>query len=166
MSQLAERTAKVADGVLGLVGIVLLAVLSVVILRQSLVADGVVILHQGRFGGHFRMEDLTSSEDLWQVEIEGDPQPFVATLATQNMVVDAGAVEVPGRRLRIEATGQFDRTEDIGELGGEGRQRVEARAPDHQLDRDPDRRPEADGGRRCRRPAGGRAGRLSDGRRR
>ena len=51
------------------------------------VADGVVILHQGRFGGHFRMEDLTSSEDLWQVEIEGDPEPFAATLATQGVTL-------------------------------------------------------------------------------
>lgn len=32
------------------------------------------------------------------------------------MVVDAGAVEVPGQRLRIEATGEFASPEDIGEL--------------------------------------------------
>jgi multidrug efflux pump subunit AcrB len=32
------------------------------------------------------------------------------------MVVQAGAVEVPDKRLRVEATGQFDTPEDIGEL--------------------------------------------------
>jgi multidrug efflux pump subunit AcrB len=43
-------------------------------------------------------------------------EDILATLATQNMVVEAGAVEVPGKRLRIETTGQFDTPEDIGEL--------------------------------------------------
>ena len=44
------------------------------------------------------------------------PEDILATLATQNMVVQAGAVEVPDKRLRIEVTGQFDTPEDIGEL--------------------------------------------------
>jgi multidrug efflux pump subunit AcrB len=43
-------------------------------------------------------------------------EDVIATLATQNMVVEAGAVEVPGKRLRIEATGEFRTPEDIGEL--------------------------------------------------
>ncbi len=41
---------------------------------------------------------------------------IIATLRAQNMVVQAGAVEVPDKRLRIEATGAFKRPEDIGEL--------------------------------------------------
>ncbi len=43
-------------------------------------------------------------------------EDILATLAVQNMVVNAGAVEVPGRRLRIETTGEFKTPEDIGEL--------------------------------------------------
>ncbi len=41
---------------------------------------------------------------------------ILATLATQNMVVNAGGLEVPGRRFRIEATGEFKTPKDIGEL--------------------------------------------------
>ena len=41
---------------------------------------------------------------------------LLATLALQNMVVSAGAVEVPGQRLRIEAGGEFRSPEEIGEL--------------------------------------------------
>ncbi len=49
-------------------------------------------------------------------ELKITKEDILATLALQNMVVEAGAVEVPGRRLRIEATGQFERPEDIGDL--------------------------------------------------
>ena len=49
-------------------------------------------------------------------ELRITTEDIIATLATQNMVVEAGAVEVPGKRLRIEATGQFASPEDIGEL--------------------------------------------------
>jgi multidrug efflux pump subunit AcrB len=49
-------------------------------------------------------------------ELKITAEDVMATLATQNMVVAAGAVEVPGRRLRIEATGEFDTPADIGEL--------------------------------------------------
>jgi len=41
---------------------------------------------------------------------------ILATLTTQNLVVDAGAVEVPNKRFRIEASGEFKTPEDIGEL--------------------------------------------------
>jgi multidrug efflux pump subunit AcrB len=40
----------------------------------------------------------------------------LATLALQNMVVSAGAIEVSGQRLRVEVTGQFKSPEDIGDL--------------------------------------------------
>jgi len=40
----------------------------------------------------------------------------LATLALQNMVVNAGAVEVGGMRLRIETTGEFSTPDKIGEL--------------------------------------------------
>jgi multidrug efflux pump subunit AcrB len=43
-------------------------------------------------------------------------EDLVATLAQQNMVVDSGSVEVPGRRFRIETTGEFDTVEAIGDL--------------------------------------------------
>jgi multidrug efflux pump subunit AcrB len=43
-------------------------------------------------------------------------EDVLATLATQNAVVDAGYVEVPSRRLRIEVSGEFDSPQDIGEL--------------------------------------------------
>ena len=49
-------------------------------------------------------------------ELQITSEDILATLATQNMVVQAGAVEVPDKRLRIEVTGQFDTPEDIGEL--------------------------------------------------
>jgi len=43
-------------------------------------------------------------------------EAFLATLTTQNIVVNAGALEIGDRRLRIAPTGQFQRPEDIGEL--------------------------------------------------
>ncbi|UCC29630.1 MAG: efflux RND transporter permease subunit [Phycisphaerales bacterium] len=43
-------------------------------------------------------------------------EDILATLAVQNLVVNAGAVEVPGMRLRIETTGEFGSPEDIGDL--------------------------------------------------
>ncbi len=49
-------------------------------------------------------------------ELKVSTEDILATLATQNMVVNAGAIEVPGKRLRIEATGEFATPEDIGEL--------------------------------------------------
>ena len=49
-------------------------------------------------------------------ELQITTEDILATLATQNMVVDAGSVEVPGKRLRIETTGEFVTAEDIGEL--------------------------------------------------
>jgi multidrug efflux pump subunit AcrB len=49
-------------------------------------------------------------------ELQITSEDILATLAAQNMVVQAGAVEVPDKRLRIEVTGQFDTPEDIGEL--------------------------------------------------
>ena len=49
-------------------------------------------------------------------ELKITTEDILATLAAQNMVVEAGAVEVPDKRLRIETTGQFDSPEDIGEL--------------------------------------------------
>ena len=41
---------------------------------------------------------------------------FVATLGRQNMVVDAGSIDVQDRRLRVAPTGEFQSPEDIGEL--------------------------------------------------
>jgi multidrug efflux pump subunit AcrB len=49
-------------------------------------------------------------------ELRVTSEDILATLATQNMVVEAGAVEVPGRRFRIETSGEFESPEDIGEL--------------------------------------------------
>ena len=43
-------------------------------------------------------------------------EEVLATLALQNMVVSAGAIEVSGQRLRVEVTGQFQSPEDIGDL--------------------------------------------------
>ncbi len=43
-------------------------------------------------------------------------EDVVATLAQQNMVVPSGSIEVPGRRLRIETSGEFDSPEEIGDL--------------------------------------------------
>jgi len=41
---------------------------------------------------------------------------FFASLKTQNMVVDAGGLEVGKRRMRVTPSGQFRRPEDIGDL--------------------------------------------------
>ena len=49
-------------------------------------------------------------------ELGVSAEDVIATLATQNAVVNAGAVEVPGRRFRIEASGEFDAVEEIGEV--------------------------------------------------
>ena len=43
-------------------------------------------------------------------------EEVLATLAMQNVVVSAGAIEVSGQRLRVEVTGQFQSPEDIGDL--------------------------------------------------
>jgi multidrug efflux pump subunit AcrB len=44
------------------------------------------------------------------------PQDFVDTLGRQNMVVDAGGIDVQDKRLRVVPTGEFRTPEDIGEL--------------------------------------------------
>lgn len=44
------------------------------------------------------------------------PDTFIATLRTQNEVVDAGSVELPGTRLRVDITGDFENPGDIGDL--------------------------------------------------
>ncbi len=49
-------------------------------------------------------------------ELKISTEDILTTLAIQNMVVNAGAIEVPGKRLRIEVTGEFDTPADIGEL--------------------------------------------------
>jgi multidrug efflux pump subunit AcrB len=43
-------------------------------------------------------------------------ESFLVTLATQNMVLDAGGVGVQSQRLRIDPTGSFENPEDIGRL--------------------------------------------------
>jgi multidrug efflux pump subunit AcrB len=44
------------------------------------------------------------------------PQDFIDTLGRQNMVVDAGGIDVQDKRLRVVPTGEFLTPEDIGEL--------------------------------------------------
>ena len=55
-----------------------------------------------------------SKEQL--AELKLSPEAFLATLATQNMVIDAGAVEIGNERYRIEQTGTFKTPEEIGDL--------------------------------------------------
>jgi multidrug efflux pump subunit AcrB len=43
-------------------------------------------------------------------------EDVLSTLALQNMVVSSGAVEVPGKRLRIDISGEFKTPEEIGDL--------------------------------------------------
>jgi ABC-2 type transport system ATP-binding protein len=75
------------------------------------VADGVVVLHEGTYRGHFRMEDLTSSEDLWEIEIEGAAEALHASLGTR---------EISFKALRSEESG--GRTKWLAQLrrGGRG----------------------------------------------
>jgi len=49
-------------------------------------------------------------------ELQITAEDIIATLAQQNMVVSGGGIEVPGRRFRIETSGEFNSPEDIGEL--------------------------------------------------
>ncbi|MDJ0950427.1 MAG: efflux RND transporter permease subunit [Alphaproteobacteria bacterium] len=49
-------------------------------------------------------------------ELQVSSEDIIATLAAQNMVVDGGSIEVPGKRLRVETTGEFGSPEEIGEL--------------------------------------------------
>jgi multidrug efflux pump subunit AcrB len=49
-------------------------------------------------------------------ELQITTEDILATLALQNMVVAGGNVEVSGKRLRIEASGEFSSPEDIGDL--------------------------------------------------
>jgi multidrug efflux pump subunit AcrB len=43
-------------------------------------------------------------------------ESMLMTLASQNMVVDAGAVEIQDKRFRVEPTGSFKSPEEIGDL--------------------------------------------------
>ncbi|MHC5115023.1 MAG: efflux RND transporter permease subunit [Planctomycetota bacterium] len=57
--------------------------------------------------------------DISEAQLTGlgiTTEDLVATLAEQNMVVDSGSVEVPGRRYRIQTTGEFPDAESIGDL--------------------------------------------------
>ncbi|MHC4093035.1 MAG: efflux RND transporter permease subunit, partial [Planctomycetota bacterium] len=49
-------------------------------------------------------------------ELQITKEDIIGTLALQNMVVSGGGIQVPGRRFRIETTGEFASPEDIGEL--------------------------------------------------
>ena len=49
-------------------------------------------------------------------ELQITTEDILATLALQNMVVAGGSVEVPGLRLRIETSGEFNSPQDIGDL--------------------------------------------------
>ncbi len=49
-------------------------------------------------------------------ELQISTEDILGTLALQNMVVANGGIEVPGRRYRIETTGEFNSPEEIGEL--------------------------------------------------
>jgi multidrug efflux pump subunit AcrB len=49
-------------------------------------------------------------------EIGLSPEVFLATLATQNMVVDAGSIDVQSQRIRVEPSGSFEKADDIGRL--------------------------------------------------
>jgi multidrug efflux pump subunit AcrB len=41
---------------------------------------------------------------------------LVSTIAQQNLVVNSGSVEVPGRRIRVETSGEFPDVQSIGDL--------------------------------------------------
>ncbi len=56
------------------------------------------------------------ASDQKLTELGISEEAFLATLTTQNIVVNAGALEVGDRRLRIAPSGQFQRPEDIGDL--------------------------------------------------
>ncbi len=56
------------------------------------------------------------ASDQKLTELGISQEAFLATLTTQNIVVNAGAIEIGDRRLRIAPSGQFQRPEDIGEL--------------------------------------------------
>lgn len=43
-------------------------------------------------------------------------ESVIATLQNQNFVINAGYVNVPGSRMRIEVKGEFDSAQDIGEV--------------------------------------------------
>jgi multidrug efflux pump subunit AcrB len=57
--------------------------------------------------------DITQKE---LAELKLTPEVFMASLATQNMVIDGGALEVGGERYRIETGGASKTPEEIGEL--------------------------------------------------
>jgi len=56
----------------------------------------------------------TSQTQLSQLGLTDEN--IVATLSRQNMVVDAGGVDLQTKRLRIQPTGEFKSPEDIGNL--------------------------------------------------
>jgi multidrug efflux pump subunit AcrB len=49
-------------------------------------------------------------------ELKVTPELFMASLATQNMILDGGALEVGGERYRIEQAGASKTPEEIGDL--------------------------------------------------
>ncbi|NMP15333.1 efflux RND transporter permease subunit [Thalassotalea sp. Y01] len=57
--------------------------------------------------------------DISEAQIAGlgiTEEAILATLANQNFVVNAGAVNLPERRIRIEVKGEFDSYQDIGDV--------------------------------------------------
>jgi multidrug efflux pump subunit AcrB len=67
------------------------------------------------WGAQPRVIYLDASEQkLTDMGISGEN--FIATLQTQNLVVDAGSLDIGDRRLRIAPSGQFRQPEDIGDL--------------------------------------------------
>jgi ABC-2 type transport system ATP-binding protein len=53
------------------------------------VADAVVVLHQGRFRGTFRLEDLHPDAGAFEVVLEGDPRPVTTALVAEGISMDA-----------------------------------------------------------------------------
>lgn len=57
--------------------------------------------------------DLSESQ---LAELKVTQEDVLAALALQNMVASSGHIQVPGKRMRIEVTGEFKSPDDIGEL--------------------------------------------------
>jgi ABC-2 type transport system ATP-binding protein len=70
------------------------------------VADAVVVLHQGRFHGTFRLEDLQPRRGLYALDVEGELKGFEERMAAAGIqVVQSGEEEGPetGGGVLIEA---------------------------------------------------------------
>jgi ABC-2 type transport system ATP-binding protein len=75
------------------------------------VADQVLVLVQGRLRGSFRLEDLRAATGRYEVEGEGDPEPFERAVAARGIAVEerTSSAEAPPPSVDEDGAVRFHR---------------------------------------------------------